>query len=103
MSRIGRMPITLPAGVEVSISGQDVAVKGPKGSLSLQVAEPIQVSQSEGVITIVRPDDERLSRSLHGLSSPLVIAIQFHSLLQKVLPSRLNLQLSFQSRALISS
>lgn len=72
MSRIGRMPITVPAGVEISISGQDVAVKGPKGSLSLSVAEPIQVSQSEGVLTVARPNDERLSRSLHGLSRTLV-------------------------------
>ncbi len=72
MSRIGRMPITLPAGVEVTIAGQDVAVKGPKGSLALVVAEPIKVSQSDGVITVARPDDERLSRSLHGLSRTLV-------------------------------
>ncbi len=72
MSRIGRMPITVPAGVEISISGQDIAVKGPKGSLSLSVAEPIQVSQSEGVLTVARPNDERLSRSLHGLSRTLV-------------------------------
>lgn len=72
MSRIGRMAITLPAGVEVTIAGQDVAVKGPKGSLSLVVAEPIKVSQDAGVITVARPDDERLSRSLHGLSRTLV-------------------------------
>ena len=72
MSRIGRMPITLPAGVEVSISGQDIAIKGPKGSLSLSVAEPIHVTQNEGVLTIARPNDERLSRSLHGLSRTLV-------------------------------
>jgi large subunit ribosomal protein L6 len=72
MSRIGRMPITLPKGVEVSITGQEVAVKGPKGSLSRVIAEPIHVSQTEGVLTIVRPDDERLSRSLHGLSRTLI-------------------------------
>ena len=72
MSRIGRMPITVPAGVEVSISGQEVAVKGPKGSLSRVIAEPIHVSQTDGVISIVRPNDERLSRSLHGLSRTLV-------------------------------
>jgi large subunit ribosomal protein L6 len=72
MSRIGRSPITVPAGVEVSISGQHVAVKGPKGSLALNVAEPIHVSQAEGVLTVVRPNDERLSRSLHGLSRTLV-------------------------------
>lgn len=72
MSRIGRMPITVPAGVEVSISGQEVAVKGPKGALSRVIAEPIHVSQTEGVITVVRPNDERMSRSLHGLSRTLV-------------------------------
>ena len=72
ISRIGPMPITLPAGVEVSISGQDIAIKGPKGSLSLSVAEPIHVTQNEGVLTIARPNDERLSRSLHGLSRTLV-------------------------------
>jgi len=72
MSRIGRSPITVPAGVEISISGQHVAVKGPKGSLALNIAEPIHVSQVEGVLTVVRPNDERLSRSLHGLSRTLV-------------------------------
>ena len=72
MSRIGRMPIAVPAGVEVSISGQAIAVKGPKGSLSLNVAEPIQVSQSEGVLTVSRPNEERVTRSLHGLSRTLV-------------------------------
>jgi len=72
MSRIGRMPITVPSGVEVIIAGQSVAVKGPKGALTLNVAQPIQVSNSEGVITIARPDEERLTRSLHGLSRTLV-------------------------------
>ncbi len=72
MSRIGRMPITLPAGVEVTIAGQNVAVKGPKGSLALNVAEPIQVSHAEGVITVARPNEERITRSLHGLSRTLV-------------------------------
>ena len=72
MSRIGRMPITLPAGVEVTIAGQNVAVKGPKGSLALNVAEPIQVSQAAGVLTVARPNEERVTRSLHGLSRTLV-------------------------------
>ena len=72
MSRIGRMPITVPSGVEITIAGQSVSVKGPKGSLSLNVAEPIQVSQTEGVITVARPNVERLTRSLHGLSRTLV-------------------------------
>jgi len=72
MSRIGRMPITVPTGVEITIAGQQVSVKGPKGSLTLSVAEPINVSQSEGVITVARPNEERLTRSLHGLSRTLV-------------------------------
>ena len=72
MSRIGRMPIALPSGVEVSIAGQQVSVKGPKGSLSLAVPSPIQVSQEGGVLTIARPNEERATRSLHGLSRTLV-------------------------------
>ncbi|GBL28384.1 50S ribosomal protein L6 [Actinomycetes bacterium] len=72
MSRIGHMPITVPSGVEVTIAGQNVAIKGPKGSLALNVAEPIQVSHTEGVITVARPNEERITRSLHGLSRTLV-------------------------------
>lgn len=72
MSRIGRMPITIPAGVTVTIDGQDVAVKGPKGELSLTVKEPIQAVMVENTITVTRPDDERLSRSLHGLTRTLI-------------------------------
>ena len=56
MSRIGRMPIAVPSGVEVSITGQNVAVKGPKGSLAIAVPSPIQVSQADGVITVARPN-----------------------------------------------
>jgi large subunit ribosomal protein L6 len=73
MSRIGRLPITVPSGVEVSIDGQLVTVKGPKGTLQQQIAEPITVERdADGVITVKRPDDERKSRSLHGLSRTLV-------------------------------
>ena len=72
MSRIGRMPITVPSGVEVTINGQHVSAKGPKGSLALTVAEPIKVSQADGVISVARPNDERMVRSLHGLSRTLV-------------------------------
>ena len=72
MSRIGRMPIAVPSGVEVSITGQNVAVKGPKGSLAIAVPAPIQVSQADGVITVARPNEERVTRSLHGLSRSLV-------------------------------
>ncbi len=73
MSRIGKQPVLVPAGVDVSIDGQSVSVKGPKGSLALDVAEPITVERSDdGAIVIARPDDERRSRSLHGLSRTLV-------------------------------
>jgi large subunit ribosomal protein L6 len=73
MSRIGRLPITLPQGVEVTISGADVTVKGPKGSLNHTLAAPITIAKDEtGVLVVSRPDDERASRSLHGLSRTLV-------------------------------
>jgi large subunit ribosomal protein L6 len=73
MSRIGKQPILIPSGVEVSIDGQQVSVKGPKGTLDLQVAEPITVSRNDaGAIVVTRPNDERLNRSLHGLSRTLV-------------------------------
>ncbi|MGQ4618093.1 50S ribosomal protein L6 [Nocardia sp. R7R-8] len=73
MSRIGKKPIAVPAGVDVTINGQDVAVKGPKGALSLTVAEPITVAKGEdGQLEVARPDDERRSRALHGLTRTLV-------------------------------
>ncbi|RVW06869.1 50S ribosomal protein L6 [Prescottella agglutinans] len=73
MSRIGKIPVAVPAGVDVTITGQDVAVKGPKGSLSLTVSEPISVVKGEdGALQVTRPDDERRSRALHGLSRTLV-------------------------------
>jgi len=73
MSRIGKIPVAVPAGVDVTIAGQDVAVKGPKGSLSLTIAEPISVAKGEdGALQVTRPDDERRSRALHGLSRTLV-------------------------------
>ena len=73
MSRIGRLPVTVPDGVEVTINGQDVTVKGPKGTLSHTVASPISVQRGDdGTIAVVRPDDERRSRSLHGLTRTLI-------------------------------
>jgi len=72
MSRIGRMPIDVPAGVTVSIDGQHVTVKGPKGELALTVAEPIQVALEENQVVVTRPNEERLSRSLHGLTRTLI-------------------------------
>ncbi|HKA96900.1 MAG TPA: 50S ribosomal protein L6 [Streptosporangiaceae bacterium] len=72
MSRIGRMPVTIPSGVDVTINGREVTVTGPKGKLSVEVAEPIEVSQHDGVITVTRPNDEGNVRALHGLSRTLV-------------------------------
>jgi large subunit ribosomal protein L6 len=73
MSRIGRLPVLVPAGVDVTIDGQAVTVKGPKGTLSHTVAEPIKVNKSDdGSLEVTRPDDERISKSLHGLSRTLI-------------------------------
>lgn len=72
MSRIGRLPITVPGGVNVAIDGQTVTVKGPKGELSHVVAEPITVDQADGSVNVSRPNDERASRSLHGLTRSLI-------------------------------
>jgi large subunit ribosomal protein L6 len=72
MSRIGRLPVPIPGGVEVTVEGQKVTVKGPKGSLEHTVAEPITVAQKDGALEVSRPDDERGSRALHGLSRTLL-------------------------------
>jgi large subunit ribosomal protein L6 len=73
MSRIGKLPVPVPSGVDVAIDGQNVTVKGPKGTLSHVVAEPITVNRAEdGTIAVVRPDEERISKSLHGLSRTLI-------------------------------
>jgi large subunit ribosomal protein L6 len=72
MSRIGKVPVPVPAGVDVSIDGAVVTVKGPKGTLSHTVPAPIAVAQSDGTLVVTRPDDERISRSLHGLTRTLL-------------------------------
>jgi large subunit ribosomal protein L6 len=73
MSRIGRLPIPVPSGVDVAIDGPAVTVKGPKGSLSHTVAAPITITRADdGTLVVERPDDERESRSLHGLTRTLV-------------------------------
>jgi large subunit ribosomal protein L6 len=73
MSRIGKLPIPVPSGVDVALDERLVTVKGPKGILSHQVAAPITVVHgADGVIEVVRPDDERQSKSLHGLSRTLI-------------------------------
>ena len=72
MSRIGRLPIDIPAGVTVTADNGVIAVKGPKGELSLTVASPIEVAIADNQVVVTRPNDERLSRSLHGLTRTLI-------------------------------
>ncbi|SEB39956.1 large subunit ribosomal protein L6 [Paramicrobacterium humi] len=72
MSRIGKLPIEIPAGVDVTIDGQNVTVKGPKGELTLAVAAPIVAKVDDGQVVVSRPDEERESRSLHGLTRTLI-------------------------------
>ena len=72
MSRIGKLPITVPSGVDVTIDGRTVTVKGPKGTLTHTVPTPIAVAQEDGTLVVTRPDDERESRSLHGLTRTLI-------------------------------
>jgi large subunit ribosomal protein L6 len=72
MSRIGKAPVTVPAGVEVSIANRTITVKGPKGTLSRQIPGEIEVSVDEGVLTCTRPNDERFHRAQHGLTRSLV-------------------------------
>jgi large subunit ribosomal protein L6 len=72
MSRIGRTPVVIPSGVDVTINGREVTVKGPRGTLSMEVTPPIEVSQADGAIRVARPNDEGEIRALHGLSRSLI-------------------------------
>jgi large subunit ribosomal protein L6 len=73
MSRIGRLPIPVPSGVDVTLDGRAVTVKGPKGTLNHTVAEPLEIVRAEdGTLQVLRPNDERANRALHGLSRTLV-------------------------------
>ncbi len=72
MSRIGNSPVAVPSNVTVTINGQNVEVKGPKGTLAIDVPEPIAIAQEGDEIVVSRPDDHRKSRSLHGLSRSLI-------------------------------
>lgn len=72
MSRIGNSPVAVPSNVTVTINGQNVEVKGPKGTLAIHVPEPITIAQEGDEIVVSRPDDHRKSRSLHGLSRSLI-------------------------------
>jgi large subunit ribosomal protein L6 len=110
MSRVGLAPISLPSGVEVSISGRRVSVKGPKGQLEQELPEPITAAVDDGVLTVSRPDDLRASKALHGLSRALVnnmvvgvsegfrkeleiVGVGYRAVAQG--PSKLELQLGF--------
>jgi large subunit ribosomal protein L6 len=73
MSRIGKLPVIVPSGVEVTIDGQHIKVKGPKGTLEHTIVEPITVERAEdGTLLVKRPDEERRSRAMHGLTRTLV-------------------------------
>ncbi len=72
MSRIGKLPIPVPSGVNATIDGQSLTVTGPKGTLSLDVAEPITVQEEDGSLIVARPNDEGPSKALHGLTRSLV-------------------------------
>ena len=72
MSRIGNKPITVPEGIEVSLNGQKITVKGPKGTLEREIHNNISVKLENGVITVTRPNDQKENRSLHGLTRTLI-------------------------------
>ena len=72
MSRIGNKPITVPAGIDVTIDGQKITVKGPKGTLERTVNDNISIKLENGVIIVARPNDEKENRSLHGLTRTLI-------------------------------
>ena len=72
MSRIGNKPITVPEGVEVKIDGQNLTVKGPKGTLTREIHKNMKVNLEGNVLTVVRPNDEPANKSLHGLTRTLV-------------------------------
>ena len=72
MSRIGRLPVEIPSGVDVTIDGRAVSVKGPKGSLALELTPPIEIAREDGTLKVSRPNDEGKARALHGLSRTLV-------------------------------
>ena len=72
MSRIGKQPIPVPSGVEITIDGPAVTVKGPKGTLSHQIAAPITIETGDGAVQLRRPDDDGPNKALHGLTRTLV-------------------------------
>ena len=72
MSRVGKNPVALPKGVETTINGQHISVKGPKGTLEINIPEPIEAKVEDDKIVVTRPDENRKNRALHGLSRSLI-------------------------------
>ena len=72
MSRIGKTPITVPSGVDITVNGSSITVKGPKGTLERDLPGEMVIDQSDGVLTVIRPDDENKTKALHGLARSLV-------------------------------
>ena len=72
MSRVGKNPVALPKGVETTINGQHISVGGPKGTLEINIPEPIEAKVEDDKIVVTRPDDNRKNRALHGLSRSLI-------------------------------
>jgi len=72
MSRIGRQPVEIPSGVTTKVDGRNITVTGPKGTLSMVIAEPIIVAEEDGALVVTRPNDERDSKARHGLTRTLV-------------------------------
>ena len=72
MSRIGKSPITIPAGVEITLKGQTITVKGPKGTLTRELHKNMKITIDKNVITVERPDDDKVNRGLHGLTRTLI-------------------------------
>jgi len=93
MSRIGKMPVAIPSGVEVNVSGQNISVKGPKGTLTHVLPELITPKKEENSLVLARANDERAAKSLHGLSRTLV---------SNILASQLDIQRRFKSSALVT-
>ena len=105
MSRIGKAPITVPSGVDVTIAGGTVTVKGPGGTLSRSIPGSISVRQDEGTLVVERPDDERESRSLHGLTRSLVnnmvVGVGYRAEAQG--PATLRLALGFSHPVMVNA